>query len=266
LTNLSSIEEALRVARNAVKHAPAGLFTDVDGTISPIVVNPDDAHVSEAVRIALRRLRSRIDSVGVVSGRSAVDARRMVRVAGINYIGNHGMERIAGRRTVVDSSIEPFIPIVQNCADRLRALEDHQGIDVENKRLSISVHYRNASDPSAARQSIYERIGACSECGPLEVEGGRKVLNLRPPVAVDKGTAILGIVEQRALQGAVYLGDDVTDVNAFRALQELRKHGVHTAAIAVRSSESPGALLDNADAVIDGVAGAVELLVRLSSE
>src|SRR3954454_2646789 len=163
LTNPSSIEEALRVARNAVKHAPAGLFTDVDGTISPIVVRPDDAHVSEAARTALRTLRSRLDSVGVVSGRSAADARRMVGVAGIHYIGNHGMEHLVGRRTIVDPSIEPFIPIVQTCANGLRTLEDHQGVVVENKRLSISVHYRTALDPSAARHSIYQAIRDCSE-------------------------------------------------------------------------------------------------------
>jgi len=190
----------------------------------------------------------------------------MVRVAGIHYIGNHGMERLVGRRTIVHPSIAPFISIVQTCANELGAMAGRPGVVVENKRLSISVHYRTAPDPSAARHSIYQAIRDCSECGPLEVEDGRKVINLRPPVAVDKGTAILSIVEQRALRGAVYLGDDVTDVNAFRALQNMRNVGVHTAAIAVRSSESPGALLEAADAVIDGVASAVELLVRLSSE
>jgi trehalose 6-phosphate phosphatase len=266
VTILVSIEKALIDAREALQCSPSGLFTDVDGTISPIVVNPADARVPEPVRRALRRLRDQIDTVSVVSGRAATDARQMVRVAGIGYVGNHGLEHLVGRRRVVDPAAAAFIPTVKRCAEDLHPLNQNQGIVVEDKLATATIHYRTAPDRDIARRRIYQAIRECASCRDLQVEDGRQVVNLLPPVKLDKGSAVLRLATQRQLRGIVYLGDDVTDIDAFRALRELRTRGVKTAAIAAESSESPAELLSAADAVVPGVYGVVELLDRLSVE
>jgi trehalose 6-phosphate phosphatase len=266
VTAPQSVESALLVAREALRHSPAGLFTDVDGTISPIVVMPADARVSHVARVALRRLRDRLDTVAVVSGRKATDARRMVRVGGIRYVGNHGLEELHGRRGSLDPAIQLHIEGVQRCIDALADLERYDGIVVENKLATATVHYRTAADPKAARLSILGAIQACETCRGLLVEEGRMVVNILPRVPINKGAAVTRIAAQRALQGIVYLGDDSTDVHAFSALEELRKSGLRTAAIAAGSPESPTALLEMADAVVPGVEGAVALLAQLGAE
>ena len=266
MTPTQSLEAALLIARAALQHSPAGLLTDVDGTISPIVVNPADARVPHRARVALRRLRDRLDTVGVISGRAAVDARRMVRVGGVRYVGNHGLEQLHGRRGVVDPAIRSHIQNVQSCIASLNALQSLEGIVLENKLATATVHYRMAPDPQDAKKTILETIAGCESCDDLLVEEGRMVVNLLPRVPINKGAAITRIVTERQLRGVVYMGDDSTDVHAFSALQELRKHAIRTAAIAVGSPESPAPLLEMADAVVPDVASAVMLLARLSAE
>jgi trehalose 6-phosphate phosphatase len=267
VTGPDGIEPALLAARQVLQDSPSGLFTDVDGTISPIVVHPLDARVPHAARVALRRLRDQIDTVGVISGRAAADARRMVRVGRINYVGNHGLERLHGRRGVVDPAIQPFVASMQQCVTALNdLLQDRDGIIVENKLATATLHYRTANDPVEARRTIIETIDACIMCRGLRVEEGRMVINVLPPVAINKGAAVMRIAEERQLRGVVYLGDDSTDLHAFFALHELRHRGLQTAAIAVGSAESPVALLTQADAVVSGVESAVALLDQLSRE
>jgi trehalose 6-phosphate phosphatase len=266
VTPTQSLEAALLIAREALQHSPAGLFTDVDGTISPIVINPADARVPHSARVALRRLRDRLDTVGVISGRAAADARRMVRVGGIRYVGNHGLEQLHGRRGIVDPAIRSHIQDIQGCIKSLANLQSLEGILMENKLATATLHYRTAPNPQDTRQTILETIARCEACQGLIVEEGRMVVNLLPRVPINKGAAITRIVEQRQLRGVVYLGDDSTDVHAFSALQELRKLALVTAAIAVGSPESPAPLLEMADAVVPDVDSAVILLAQLSAE
>jgi trehalose 6-phosphate phosphatase len=190
----------------------------------------------------------------------------MVRVADIIYVGNHGLERLEGRRGVVDPAIQSFIESIERCAATLRVLLQAGGVVVEDKLATAALHYRAANDPVEARRAILEAIDTCTACRGLLLEEGRMVVNILPPVPIDKGAAITRIVKEHHLRSVVYLGDDSTDLHAFAALHELRKHGVRTAAIAVESAESPPALLTKADAVVPGVENVVAFLAQLSSE
>ncbi|MFN0073138.1 MAG: trehalose-phosphatase [Chloroflexota bacterium] len=261
-----TFDAALNAALVVLRRAPAGLFTDVDGTISPIVVDPADARVPHSVKVALRKLRGQIDTVGVVSGRAARDARRMVGVGGLTYIGNHGMEYQRGRHLSVDLSVQPFLPRIHTCIQDLATHLQHPGVVVEDKQMSATIHYRNAAYPEQARATIHAAIQRCTTCQDLHIADGRMVVNLLPPVQVNKGTAIMRIAERRRLQGIVYLGDDVTDLDGFAALRQLRALGKHTLAIAVASPEGPRELVAQADAVIDSVEAAASLFDGLSGQ
>lgn len=260
------VDRAVQLAAHVLNQDPAGLFTDIDGTLSPIVVDPADARVPHAARQALRRLRENVHTVGVVSGRAALDARRMVRVGGIEYIGNHGMETIRGRHSSVDIAVQPLLPRIQACVAALESTTWCEGVVVEDKRVSITVHFRTAADPESAHNEIHAAVHASEACRSLRISDGRRVVNITPPVEVDKGTAIMRIAERRRLRGIVYLGDDVTDLDAFRALRELRTLGCATAAIAVVSPEGPTELAERSDATLGSVAEVTELLVRLSAQ
>lgn len=262
----SNVAEALAHARAALSSTPAGLFTDVDGTISEIAEAPDRATVLPAARRALRRLVRRVDTVAAVSGRAARDARRMVRVADLTYIGNHGLEVLRGRSWQVHPAAAPYLEPLQQCLAELRRWLDTEGIRVEDKSASAAVHYRLARDRVRARELIVEALQRSSACRALRATDGRMVVNLLPPVDVNKGTAIRTIAKQRGLRGLVYIGDDVTDLDAFQALAELRTEGLTTAAIAVASSEAPGALAERSNAMLPNVQAVVTLLEALGAE
>src|SRR4051812_9144940 len=247
MSPVAPLDDAVSRALLALRAHPSALITDVDGTISPIVVNPSDARVSPAARTALRSLRGQLDTVAVLSGRTVMDARSMVDVAGISYIGNHGMETLRGRTMELDPRVKPFVPIIQSCIECLKQTLGREPVSFENKGCTASAHYRQAGDPAGTRSAILRAIDRCEACTRLKVADGRMVVNFFPPVEVTKGTAIRDLARDRMLRGIVYLGDDVTDLDAFSALAALREEGIQTLAIGVGSPEAPTALLEQAD-------------------
>jgi trehalose 6-phosphate phosphatase len=138
------------------------------------------------------------------------------------------------------------------------------GIRLEDKEAIWALHWRGADDDSAAREMLRETAQAASKRG-LVPYWGRKVLEIRPPIAIDKGTAVARIVRRANVTGTLYGGDDTTDLDAFRELRELRAGGAltHTVCVGVKSSEGPKAIADEADIVVDGPPGMQELLARL---
>jgi len=222
----------------------AGILLDVDGTLAPIVARPEDARVPDETRAVLRGLCDRYALVACVSGRSGDDARRIVGVEGLVYVGEHGLE---------------LEPEAERWVARLADFADETGEwPAERKRLTLAYHWRTAANESEALR-VLERIAEHAAAEGLIVRWGRKVLELRPPVAADKGTAVRRLLGERGLTRALYAGDDTTDLDAFRTLDGLEL-GVR---VAVASAEAPAGLREGADIVLGTTEEFRELLGRL---
>lgn len=258
--------EALRTAAvDTLSAAPAGLLTDLDGTLSPIAARPELARISARTRRTLRLLAARLAIVAAISGRSADDARRLVRVRGLLYIGNHGLEAVLDRRRWVHPDARGAPQRLARVLVALRPRLAATDVRFEPKGLSLSVHYRGAADPLAARESILGALAATGDLTGLAVVEGRQVVDVRPAGRMDKGAAATCVVRRYGLHGALFLGDDRTDLDAIRALQGLRARGeVRALTVAVASAEAPPELLAEADGVLDGVEAAEDLLAALA--
>jgi trehalose 6-phosphate phosphatase len=221
----------------------AAVLLDVDGTLAPIVARPELAVVPEQTRAEVRRLVSRYALVGCVSGRTGEEAARLVRVDGVVYVGVHGLE-LAPEAERWREALRPF------AAERWPWLED--------KGLTVAFHWRQAEDDEEARRSLEAVAGRASAAG-LEARWGRKVLELRPPVEADKGTAVRALLSERGLRRALYAGDDTTDLDAFRGLDGLEL----AVRVAVASAEGPPALREAADLVVASPEELRELLRAL---
>jgi trehalose 6-phosphate phosphatase len=221
----------------------AAVLLDVDGTLAPIAARPEDAYVSEETRRELARLAGRYALVACVSGRPRSEVERMVGVPGVAIVGEHGLE---------------LAPEAAAWADRVA--EFARGVDwpAERKPLSVSFHFRRADDEEAARAYL-TRVADAAQAEGLVPRWGRMVLEVRPPVAADKGTAVRTLVARVGVRRALYAGDDRTDVDAFHGLDGLEL-GVR---VAVGSAEAPPELLAAADLVVDGTDGVLGLLRRL---
>lgn len=233
---------------------PSGLFADIDGTLSPIVPVPDEAIVPAQTRAALAALAARLDLVAAVTGRAVEDARRMVGLDQIGYIGNHGIERWQDGRVLIHPEAEPYAPRVGSTLRRLATLSPLPGVLFEDKGATGTIHYRLAPAPTETRVTLLEAIAGLPDAAGLRIVEGRMVINILPPLRIDKGQAIAEVVEQRNLRGAVFLGDDVTDLDGMRALRTLRQtRGIATLGVAVLSPEGPPELLTLADASVASV-------------
>jgi len=221
----------------------AAILLDVDGTLAPIVARPELASVPEETRAELKRLVAHYALVACISGRTGEDAARVVEVAGAVYVGVHGLE---------------LAPEAERWRGPLREFAESVDWPVEDKGLAIVFHYRQAEDEEAAL-TVLRGVAQRATALGLQAQFGRKVLEVRPPVAADKGTAVRTLLEQRGLRRALYAGDDTTDLDAFRGLD-----GLDVAVrIAVASAEGPPALREAADLVVESPAQLVELLRRL---
>jgi trehalose 6-phosphate phosphatase len=261
------------VARQRVLDAltlkPAGLFTDIDGTISAIAATPAEAIVTERARDALSRLAERLAVVGAVTGRGAADGTRLLGLPGLLVVGNHGMEWLHRETRWVHPAAEAsrtaLAASLAEIGTAVTASGFADGVVIEDKRLSASVHYRLVEDPLVARDVILDTARASAERHGLRVTEGRFVVELRPEVVINKGTAIAALVREHALNGVVYFGDDVTDVDAFVAIRELRDSGAVTAeAVAVLSAETHPLVSSMADVTVTGVDACIDLLVSLA--
>ena len=256
--------EADHRLRTALQHRPRGLFSDVDGTLSPIAPTPEAAVLLPGVRELLDRSRAAFDLVAAVSGRAAQDAARLVGLPGLTYVGNHGMEWLEPDGTLrILPAAAPYSDDVRTVLDSVERMlaPRYPGLRVERKGVTGSVHLRNAADPDAAEAAVAALLAQIAEPAGLRITHGRRVLEVRPPVAVDKGVAISELIRAYALASALYLGDDSTDVDAFQALRNLTRAGVFQGvAVAVLHSEAPPELAAASDVTLDTIERVPELL------
>jgi trehalose 6-phosphate phosphatase len=221
----------------------SAILLDVDGTLAPIVARPELATVPEETRAEVRRLNDRYALLACVSGRTGADAQRLVGVEGPVYVGVHGLE---------------LAPEAERWRGPLQEFAASVAWPVEDKGLAIVFHYREAEDEQAALAELRGVAARAAALG-LEARFGRKVLEVRPPVHADKGTAVRALLEQRGLRRALYAGDDTTDLDAFRGLDGLPV----PVRVAVASEEGPAELGEAADLVVSGTSELLELLKRL---
>jgi len=261
----ATLVEALEPLRS--DPARAAVLLDIDGTLAPIVRHAADAHVPEATRSLLIEIAKRYGVVGCVSGRRAATARQIVSIGTIAYVGNHGGEllRPGSTRAEVDPELAAWTERVRRFAARAYTAE-HQRLRVrsEDKDAIAAFHWRGAPDEAAAAAAVQEIARRALEEG-LEVHWGRKVLEVRPPVELDKGLGIATLLHGQDVTAALYVGDDTTDLDAFRGLRTLVREGVLTTAIcvAVSSDEAPPELAAEADLLLDGTGGVRGLLQAL---
>jgi trehalose 6-phosphate phosphatase len=232
------------LARLAEDPTKAALFLDVDGVLAPIVPRPEDAHVPDGTREELRRLNERYALVACISGRAGKDAERVVGVPELVYVGNHGLE-LSEEAEAWRKRLRDFVAAVDWPA-------------TEDKGLTASLHYRGMPNEDAARVAL-EDVKRRAEHEGFVARFGRRVLELLPPLDVDKGTAVRQLLAERRLTRALYAGDDTTDLNGFQALDGLEL----SVRIAVASSEGPPELLEAADLTVSSPNELLALLRRL---
>ncbi|MGD9710605.1 MAG: trehalose-phosphatase [Thermomicrobiales bacterium] len=263
-----SLDQAVAMCTAALSASPAGLFADFDGTLSPVASKPDEAYLAPGGGEALSALLNSLDTVMIVTGRSARDASKRIGVPGLSVVGNHGLELMMDDQlTINPAAIDQIAAINASTAAIERAASDFPFFDalvIENKQLSASVHYRLAPDVDAAYSAIRPIVASLADEHNLVLTEGKLVIELRPRLAVNKGTAVKQVIDQRGLRGAVMLGDDVTDVDAFLTVRRAREEGMSGVAVAVLSPETHQSVLDTADVFLHGVDDTVRLLQALA--
>lgn len=268
MATLTPIQRAIDLVVEVLQRNPAGLFTDIDGTISHVARVPSEAFVAESARDSLRMLGSVISIVGAITGRGAEDAAGMLGLEGTVVIGNHGYERLQGGERLIHPSALGSRASVSACSRAIAAIVDTTprlaGVVVENKDLSASVHYRLVEDQGRTVELLRQLVQSIAELHELNVTDGKLVIEIRPRAVVNKGTAINDIALELSLTGVVYLGDDVTDVDAFRALKSLASADTACLSVGIVSAETHALVLDSADLLIDGVDGCVALLAGVT--
>lgn len=247
---------------------PAAVVCDIDGTLSDIAATPEAAHITDDIRVSLARLARRLAVVAIVSGRSAPVAAAMVGLPELIYIGNHGMERLHGQEIWQNPDAAAAITAIVSAVGAIAAAFATQPADwllLENKGVSATMHYRLAPDPIAARTMLLPVVSAAAARHGLIVTEGRLIVELRPNVAINKGTALTDLVSRHGVRGLLFLGDDLTDVDGFLALQAMRQAGtLDGLAIGVLGLESHPRVRETMDVGIPGVPAAAALLERLS--
>jgi trehalose 6-phosphate phosphatase len=239
--------------------ARAAVLVDFDGTLSPIVANPDAALPLPAARDALAGLVGAVGRVAVVSGRPVAFLRAALGIDGVSYVGQYGLERWDGERVVTDPRVEPFVPVVADVA--AAAEHDLPGLRIERKHgIAVVLHWREHPDRGASAEAW---AAAAARRSGLELHPAKMAVELRPPVPMDKGQAVAEVCA--GMDAAAFAGDDAGDLAAFDALDRLQADGALGAAVrvAVRSDEAPADLVARADVVVDGPVGLAALLVDL---
>lgn len=250
-------EQALEPLRSAP--SDAGLFIDFDGTLSEIVDSPEMARPAPGVIELLHALSRRLKLVAIVSGRST---HQLVEWLGpdIEIWGLHGAERSDAGQVVLSHRAVAYEELMPAVAAEARAALALDGIQVEDKGAMVGLHYRQAPDRASAEKLVAEVAQDLADRHGLIVGTGRLVVELRPPLGFSKAAVILERTRESGLAAVAFVGDDIVDLPAFDALDELAAEGVATVKVAVNSSEAPAELLRRADIVVEGPSGVVTLL------
>jgi trehalose 6-phosphate phosphatase len=242
---------------------------DIDGVLAPIVANARDARVPDEALGLLAQLAGRYLLVGAISGRGMADVDRLVPVPGIARGGNHGLE-VAG-----PGAAHHLVPEAEAGVAAVRAfisgLTDDalapRGVWMEDKGASVSLHFREAPDRAAAEAYLRDEVAPAAAAAGLRTRGGKMILELLPDVNVDKGTALRALVRESGARAVMYVGDDRTDVDAWRSMRAMRDDGEITAShcVVADGPEVDPSVRAAADAAVAGPEGVRNLMRALLS-
>jgi trehalose 6-phosphate phosphatase len=231
--------------------------TDIDGTLSRIVPRPEDAAVTAAATQALEALTLKLDVVAVITARDRVTARRMVGASGVEYIGNYGL---------TDDGPRPGTSGVLAARGSIAPLlSGLPCVTLEDKQVAFSVHYRNCEEPESIRLRLLELMRPIAAATGVRVMEGKRVLEIVPGELPDKRSAFTRLAEKRAIRSVLYMGDDLSDLGIFVELAARRAKGqLDGLGLVVVDDETDPALIDGADAELDGVDAVEGLLAGLA--
>jgi trehalose 6-phosphate phosphatase len=236
--------------------AHAGILTDFDGTLAPIVDEPEKARPLDGVPELLGRLADRYAVVAVLSGRPVAFLERWLPPS-VVLAGIYGLEVVRDGVHVDHPEAAAWRPLIDEVFE-VAHMSGPERMRVEHKGLSLTLHFRGSPDAGPEVEAFARQL---AERSGLSVRPARMSVELHPPIDVDKGTAVRELAGE--LSAACFIGDDLGDLPAFRALDTLAARGATAVRIAVRSAEAPPALLDAADLVVDGPEGARDVLAEL---
>ncbi len=252
-----------------LRRHPSGLMTDIDGTVSEMAPAPELSMIDVDALAALDSLAMSLALVGVVTGRAAHDALRLTGRPDLLHVGNHGYERIKGAAHSFAAGVEPYLSGVAEAAEAVRSAQlfdrDLKGAVIENKRYTASFHYRLCDDPDRAQAAIRRIIEPIALAALLTISDGKMVIELRPPLPVNKGTAIRDLITENGLKGLIFFGDDVTDVDGFNIVRARDGSGDFSGlAVAIVGSDANPLVAAAADLRLNSVRECSEVLVRLA--
>jgi trehalose 6-phosphate phosphatase len=247
---------------------PLGLVLDIDGTLSPIAPTPDEARLYPGVASLLEQAKEHAH-IAIMTGRAIDDGAAMVNVDGLTYIGSHGLEWCDGLPSLHSVRVEPDALAYIQSGNRLLDLAEQKlapslpGLIVERKRIGGTIHYRPCPDPEQARRMILSLLEEPARQVNMRLDQAKQAIEVRTPLAVNKGQALLWFASQFGLRGIIFAGDDRTDLDAVLEIGRLRQQGLAALAIVVEHSDTLPALLEHADLIVQGVEGMVKLLRSL---
>jgi trehalose 6-phosphate phosphatase len=240
--------------------AYSAVLTDFDGTLAPIVRDPDRAAPLPGAASVLQRLSLTFGVVAVISGRPASFLAEKLTDAGgeVRFVGVYGCEWIEDGELRRDPRVTPWIPAARRVLEAAWA-EAPEGVGIEEKGASVTIHWR--SNPSAGSWASGFSSEWAHRTG-LVLQPGRLAVEFRPPVGIDKGSVVETVAA--GCTAVCFAGDDAGDLAAFAALDRLAKRGASAVRVAVADEESPRELVNSADLVVTGPEEALEMLEWLA--
>jgi trehalose 6-phosphate phosphatase len=248
---MNAIDVAVERALSILRRAPAAFVTDIDGTISAIVSRPEDASVEEPTRDGLRRLARRLALVAVITAREEAVARSMVGVESLTYVGNYALNNGSVPWDLNDG-VERLKAAVRPLLLQLPC------VTLEEKGIAFSLHYRNCIE-EGVRERLLSGIRSVANVSGAKLLEGKQVIEVVPASLPDKGVALARLLDAHSIDGVVFTGDDLSDIDAFREVR--RRSGL---AIAVVDRETPVAVREAADIELGGVGAVAAFMDKLA--
>ena len=251
---MARILDNLEILKKLIHRKPFGLITDMDGTISPIPYDFLQTPIPPPTLPQLAELVSHFDLLAVVSGRTSSAVKDIVNIKGIKYIGHYGMELWDNDRAILHPDAEAYVPSMRALVKELEPLNSIEGLIIQDKWATISIHYHMCPQPQIAKQQTLDLLMKSPHIKNLSVMDEKTNIGIVPRVDIDKGTAVTTLIEQYRLSGAIYLGDDIGDLPAFRAIHRAKRNRRFDGlAILVTGALTAQDMLAEVDYTLDGV-------------
>lgn len=251
--------QAKEQIRQLVAQPRFGLFSDLDGTLAPIAATPEAAAITPGNLQHLQALAAELPLVALISGRRAASLQAKVDLPGLVYVGNHGLEQWLDGQVVGLPQAVAYRQALEQAHAAIQAVLP-PGAIAEDKGLTLSIHYRQTHDPREFMLARAVQIHTIARQHGLVLFTGKMVLEVRPPVQVDKGTAFKELAMEHKLTAALFLGDDISDVSALQTAAQLRAQGIAAYGVGVNSEEAPPEVSLESDYLADGVGDVEDLL------